>query len=317
MKNILVTGSLAFDYIMDFPGVFTDHINPASLHTINVSFLIHKLKKGFGGTAGNIAYTLSLLKTPPMILGAVGKDFAEYADFLSKNEIDIKHIKTIEGEFTSQAYVMTDKKDNQISAFYPGAMDYNHTLNIEQINPRPDLVLITPCGTKAFVNYVSECKKLGIPYLYDPSQQITALSDKEIIEGLTGAKIFINNDYEYEMIKKRLKFSDDDFLKHTEILIITKGEHGSLIKTLKESIQVGRAVPQEVSDPTGAGDGYRAGFIAGFSKGFELKTCGQMGAVAAAYAIEQYGTQNHKFTTEEFTKRYLQTFEEVIQLQNP
>lgn len=314
MKRIVVTGSLAYDYIMDFPGVFTDHINPASLHTINVSFLINKLKKGFGGTAGNIAYTLSLLETPSMIFGAVGKDFSDYADFLSKNKVNTKLIKTVEEEFTSQAYVMTDKKDNQISAFYPGAMDQNHTLNIEQIQPRPDFVLITPCGTKAFVKYVSECKKLNIPYLYDPSQQITALSDQEIIEGLTGAKIFINNDYEYDMIKKRLNRSDEEILKDVEIIIITKGEKGSLIITKREKIEVGVAKAKQVSDPTGAGDAYRSGFVAGFMRGFELKTCGQMGAVTAAYAIEQYGTQNHKFTISEFKKRYSQDFGEMIEL---
>lgn len=314
MKNILVTGSLAFDYIMDFPGIFTEHINPQALHNINVSFLIDKLKRGFGGTAGNIAYTLSLLKTKSLILGAVGQDFNDYKYFLSKYDIDTTQIKVIPDEFTSQAYVMTDKKDNQISAFYPGAMNYNHTLSIEQIEPKPDFVLITPCGTKAFVKYVSECKKLGIPYLYDPSQQITGLANEEILKGGKGAKIFINNDYEYEMIKKRLSFSDSDFLKHIEILIITKGQQGSIIKTKDKTITIKTATPKEILDPTGAGDAYRSGFVAGYVRGFDLKVCGQMGSVAAAYSIEQYGTQNHSFTISEFKNRYSQAFSEVVKL---
>lgn len=312
MDQILVTGSLAFDYIMDFPGNFTEHINPELAHKINVSFLINKLKKSFGGTAGNISYTFSLLKTKSTILGAVGEDFAPYKDFLSQQGINTSYLKTIPNEFTSQAYVMTDKKDDQISAFYPGAMNQNHTLSIEKINPKPDFVLITPCGIEAFVSYVNECKKLNIPYMYDPSQQITGLSNSQLLDGINGASIFINNDYEYETIKKRLNLSDIDILEKVDIIVVTKGKEGSLIKTKKETTNIKPAKVKEVLDPTGAGDAYRSGFMAGYSRNLDLTTCGQMGSIAASFAIERYGTQEHSFTIEQFKKRYLQSFGKAI-----
>lgn len=314
MKNIVVTGSLAYDYIMDYPGAFTDHINPASVHKINVSFLIDKLKKARGGTAGNIAYNLTLLKTSSSIIGAVGEDFGEYATFLTSHGIDVKNIKVIKNEFTSLGYVMTDKKDDQIWAFYPGAMNHNHNLRIETVEPKPDFAAITPCGSKALTSFPAECKKLKIPYLFDPSLQITSLTNQEIANGAEGAEIFINNDYEYEMIKKRLNFSDGDFLNKSKIIIITKGEKGSVIKTREKEINIPSVKPTQVNDPTGAGDAYRAGFIAGYIKGANLRTCGQMGATAAAYAIEEYGTQNHTFTIDEFKKRYVQAFQEMLEL---
>ena len=191
---------------MDYPGAFTDHINPSSTHKINVSFLINKLKKARGGTAGNVAYNLKLLKTSSSIIGAVGEDFTEYSDFLHSNGIDTKYIKVIKNEFTSLGYVMTDKKDDQIWAFYPGAMNYNQNLKIKTVEPKPDFVVITPCGSKALASFPKECKNLNIPYLYDPSLQITSLTNQQIIDGADGAEIFINNDYEYDMIKKDLRF---------------------------------------------------------------------------------------------------------------
>lgn len=315
MKNILVTGSLAFDYIMDFPGNFTDHINPEVAHKINVSFRVNKLKKARGGTAGNILYNLILLNTQAFIIGAVGQDFAEYAEFLSKKGVDTTHIKIIPDEFTSQAYIMTDKKDDQISAFYSGAMDYNHTFSIEDLIPLPSFVLITPNDIQAMSKYVKSCKKLRIPYLYDPSQCLTDLSNEQIMEGLKEAKIFINNDYEHAMIKKRLHLSDEDFLKHAEIVIITKGAEGSEIYTKNANISIPTVKPKEVLDPTGAGDAYRSGFMAGFIRNFDLKTCGQMAAVSATYAIEHYGTQNHTFAIAQFKRRYVQAFGEVLELE--
>lgn len=309
---ILVTGSLAFDYIMDFPGVFIDHINTSSTHKINVSFLIDKLKKGYGGTAGNIAYNMALLNIRPMILGSVGEDFNEYKNFLTNSGVDTSGIKTIKGEFSSQAYIVTDQKDDQIAAFYPGAMNSNKMLRIADLSEKPEIVLITPGGVEAMMNFVSECKALGIPYMFDPSQHITALSDEQIKEGLQGAKIFINNDYEYEMIKKRLEFSDEQFLDSAEIVIITKGAQGSVIKTKQGEINIKAAKTDGVSDPTGAGDAYRAGFICGFQKKLDLKICGQMGAIASCYTIEKYGTTSHTFSLEVFRARYKQNFGEEL-----
>ncbi|MDP3988387.1 MAG: carbohydrate kinase family protein [Candidatus Levybacteria bacterium] len=306
-KNILVTGSLAFDFIMDFPGNFTDHIHPELIHNINVSFVINQLKKEYGGTAGNIAYSLNLLKIPVSIIGTAGKDFTPYKNFLKKEGIDVSNIKIIKNEFTSQAYMITDKKDDQITAFYPGAMKFSDTLSVPS-KDKPALMLITPCTSKAFKKFVFECRNLNIPYMFDPGQHITEIPDEILADGLNGAKFFIGNDYEYAMIKKRLNLKDDDFLKKAEIVIVTLGEKGSVIKTGKSSIEISSAKAKNVVDPTGAGDAYRAGLVAGYIKGYSLKTCGQMGATLAAYAIEKYGTQKHRFTIKEFNKRYEENF---------
>lgn len=309
---VLVTGSLAFDFIMDFPGVFTEHINPETKHSINVSFLIDSLKKGRGGTAGNISYSLALLKTPSAVIGTVGEDFTDYKNFLSENGVDTTNIKTIKDEFSAQAYLVTDKKDDQITAFYPGAMKYGHTLKIP--TNKFDFALITPCGSKPMVNFVNQCKKLKIPYMYDPGQHITEATDESIRDGIQGSKIFIGNDYEYGMIKRRLKSSDKDFLNQTEIIIVTLGEKGSLITTKDKSFKISPAKAKKVLDPTGAGDAYRAGFMAGFTRNFDLKTCGQMGSVASCYAVEKYGTTNHGYSTTEFCLRYKENFQEKLEL---
>lgn len=311
MKNLVVTGSLAFDYIMDFPGNFTDHIHPELIHNINVSFVINGLKKGNGGTAGNIAYSLALLGMPVSVIGTVGEDFNPYKKFLKKVGVDVSNIKTIKNELTSQAYVITDKKDDQISAFYPGAMKYAHELKIPMKN-KPDFMLITPCTSKVVKNFSDQCKKLKIPYMFDPGQHITEIPNEIILDGITGAKIFIGNDYEYEMIKKRLKLKDEKFLEKSEIIIVTLGKKGSIIKTKNESVTITSVKVLNVVDPTGAGDAYRSGFMAGYAKGLPLKTCGQMGATAASFAIEKYGTQNHKFTINQFKNRYKQTFKENL-----
>ncbi|MDO8618962.1 MAG: carbohydrate kinase family protein [Candidatus Daviesbacteria bacterium] len=311
---ILVTGSLAFDLIMDFPGNFADNIDPTKLHILNLSFLVDRLKKERGGTAGNIAYGLALLRTKVAVLGAVGEDFADYAKFLELAGVNIKSIKTIKDESTAQAFIITDKKDNQLSAFYPGAMNKNTLLRITSLKSRPTMVVISPNHPKAMINITKQCRKLKIPYLYDPGMQLPSLKDDELKQGITGAKILIGNDYEIGLIKSRLKLDSQDLLKQVDILITTLGEKGSLIETENSSIKIAPGKPRVVDDPTGAGDAYRAGFIAGLTRGFDLKTCGQMGSIASCFAVEKYGTTNHTFTTAQFCKRYQQTFKSTLKL---
>ncbi len=317
---ITVTGSLAFDHIMDFPGKFGDHIMPDKIHQINLSFLVNTLNKQKGGTAGNIAYNLGLLKTPVAIVGAAGQDFSEYGKFLETAGVDISRIKIIDNESTSSAFIMTDQSDNQITAFYPGAMKDNSSLSIEG---NPELVVISPNDPKAMVNFTKQCQDKKIPYMMDPGMQLPRLEKEDLTMMINGAEILIGNDYEIALLKEKTNLDDRQILEQIKILITTLGEKGSVIQTgLPDSpsrsqgppgrweIKAGK--PNKVVDPTGAGDAYRAGFLAGFTKGFDLKTCGQMGAIASCYAIEKYGTTSHRFTVQEFSERYKENFGEEL-----
>ena len=314
MKNVLVTGSLAFDLIMNFPGKFAEHIDPTKLHILNISFLVESLKKERGGNSGNIAYSLSLLGVPSSILSNAGEDFEPYARFLRSHDIEVEDIKVIEGESTATAIIMTDKSDNQISAFYPGAMKQNINLSLKDLNSKADFAVITPDLPEAMEKFAGECKELKIPYLFDPGMQLPRLTDEQILSGIEGAEILVANDYEMGIITKRLKINEEGLMKKVKVLITTLGEKGSLNQTKDKKIEIAPAKPEEVKDPTGAGDAYRSGFLAGYLRGLDLKVCGQIGSVTSCYAVEKYGTTNHTFTIEEFGKRYKENFGEELNL---
>ncbi len=321
---ITVTGSLAFDHIMDFAGKFSDHIMPDKLHQINLSFLANTLSKQRGGTAGNIAYTLALLKMPVSILGTAGVDFIDYAKFLQNAGVDISNIQTIENNLTSSCFIMTDQADNQITAFYPGAMGYAEQLSLTQIPA--DFTVISPNNPQAMVKFATECQKSKTPFMLDPGMQLPALTDPELKNMLNGATVLIGNDYEISLLKKRLALDDSQLLNQVKILITTLGEKGSTIQTagLPDSPSRSQSPPGRwqidagkiirAVDPTGAGDAYRAGFLAGFLKNFDLKVCGQMGSLAACYAVEKYGTTNHRFEVYEFCERYKENYGEELKL---
>ena len=311
-KTILVTGSLAFDQIMDFKGKFAQHIDPTKLHILNISFNVENLKKQRGGTAGNIAYNLALLNNNPLILGAAGQDFTEYKSFLEASGVNTENIKIAADDFTAQATIMTDLDHNQITSYYPGAQKYSADLKIETINPKPDFVVIAPTDPQAMVNFANECQSLKINYLFDPGMLLPMLNDDDLKKSIDRATILIGNDYEMGIILKRLNTSAEDLLKTVEVVITTLGGEGSIIKTKTEEVKISPAKPREVLDPTGAGDAYRAGFLSGYLNGLDLKTAGQMGSVTACYAVENYGTTTHKFSPEEFKKRYQENFEEKL-----
>ena len=308
---ILVTGSLAFDHIMNFPGKFSDHIMPDKIHQINLSFLVTTLKKQKGGTAGNIAYTLALLKNPVSILGIAGSDFSDYKKFLQQAGVDTSQIKT-SPDITSSAYIMTDITDNQIAAFYPGAMNDAETLSLS--NTKTDLVVISPNNPKAMVKFVKECQNSGTDYMLDPGMQLPALDPEDLKMMTANATILIGNDYEISLLKEKVSLDDKQLLNQVKILITTLGDKGSSIQTPNETIQIDAGKPEEVVDPTGAGDAYRAGFLAGYSKGLDLQICGQMGSIASCYTIEKYGTTSHAFSLEEFKGRYKENFGEELKL---
>lgn len=309
---ITVTGSLAYDHIMDYPGKFSDHILPDKIHQINLSFLVNTLSKQKGGTAGNIAFNLALLKQDVSIVGAAGVDFLDYAKFLNDLGVDISQIKTIENNLTSSAFIMTDSADNQIIAFYPGAMDYAANLSLEKAST--DFVVISPNNPQAMVNFCNQCRTRNIPYLLDPGMQLPALSPGDLESMLKGATILIGNDYEIALLKDKLSLDEAAFLNQVKVLITTLGPNGSAVQTSEQKLEIKAAKPNKVVDPTGAGDAFRAGFLAGYINNLDLKVSGQMGSVAACYAIEKYGTTNHKFTAEEFGERYKENFGEELNL---
>lgn len=308
--GVVVTGTMGFDYIMDFTGRFADRIMPEKIHALSLSFLVDTLSKQFGGTAGNIAYTLKLLGVTPDILAPVGNDFAPYKAFLQKHHIGLSHIAVHNDVSTSAYFVMTDKEDNQIGSFFLGATKYAKDLSIAKVqkSSKKSFVILSPTEPGAMKKYVKECISHNYAYLYDPAFQIGNFSPTELREGIMGAQIFIGNDYEIALIEQKLEISHEELITMVPILISTLGSRGSIIETRKEAIHVKPAKPSDGSDPTGAGDAYRAGFVAGFLRGLDLAVCGQMGSVAAVYTVEKYGTQTHEFTKKEFIKRYKENF---------
>ena len=313
--SVLLSGSLAYDYIMDFPDSFKNHIMPDQLHILNVCFSVEKLEKNLGGTAGNIAYTMKLLGSDPIILCPLGSDSHDYVEHLKKHKISSDYISINNEKMSSSAHITTDKDDNQIAAFYSGAGNGAKNLVVKSIKENLDFALISPNQKEAMIGHAKECYELDIPLCFDPGQQITALSAQELMLLIGQAKFLIGNDYEMKLMQEKTGWDMEEILKHVEIVITTLGDRGSVITTQDQVIEVGVCTPNSVEDPTGAGDAYRAGFFFSYLQGHDYKTCGQMGAVAATYAVEHYGTQNHGFTMDEFKNRYEESFGETISLE--
>lgn len=299
---------------MNFPGKFVDRIMPDKLHQISLSFLADKLSKQFGGTACNIGYTLKLLGIEPLIVSSAGNDFAPYKEHLQKYSISTKHIPEFQEVPTGSYHVVTDQNDNQIAAFYAGPMEHNQELSLDDILEPIRLVVVSPHDHNAMMKHVSECITKKIPYLFDPAFQIDHFSKTELLRGISGATILIGNDYEMALIEKKTGLVKKDLLKLVPIVITTLGANGSWVETMSESLRIPPAKPINTSDPTGAGDAYRAGFVAGFLRGLSLSVCGRMGSVASVYTVETYGTQTHTFTKKEFAKRYQENFGEKLNL---
>lgn len=313
--RIVVTGSIAFDYIMSFPGRFKDHILPDKIHMLSVSFLVDSMRKERGGCAPNIAYSLALLGERPAVMGTVGQDFSDYRAWLERHGIDTSLIREIPDLFTASFFVSTDQDNNQIASFYTGAMARARDLSFHHVgSPKPTLAVISPNDPVAMTRYAQECKALGIPYMYDPSQQIIRLSAEELVDGARGAKVLIVNDYELEMFKNKTRLSDEEVQRLAEILIVTCGEEGSVIWADGRKVEVPAVCPSTMCEPTGMGDAYRAGIIKGMLRGYSWETTGRIASLAATYVLERHGTQNHHYTRAEFVARYRETFGDAPEL---
>jgi len=313
--RIFVTGSIAFDYIMVFPGKFKDHIIPDKMHVLSVSFLVDSLKRMRGGTAPNIAYNLALLGQKPTVVGTVGEDFAEYRAWLESRGVSTEGIKAIPNLFTASCFINTDMADNQITAFYPGAMSHASTLSLKNLHATTDdLVVVAPNDPQAMVHHVNECVELGIGYVYDPSMQAPRMTADELNAGFRGARMLTGNDYEFSMMAEKLGISEHDLRRRVPITVMTRGEAGALITVEGTEYDIPPARPTEVKDPTGAGDAFRSGLITGYSLGLPWDVTGRIAALTAVYAIEHAGTQEHSYTIDQFRARYRENYGDTPEL---
>jgi len=308
--DILVTGSVAYDYLMTFPGLFEEQFLPDQLAKISLSFLVDSMSRQCGGTAPNIAYTLGLLGEHPRVMATVGEDFADYRKCLESQGIDTDLMEIVPGEFTASFFATTDRSNAQIASFYPGAMGVAAKQSISEVQPRPDLVIVSPNAPDAMTKFAAECRQLNIPYLYDPSQQILRLEGRELARDMDGACFLFVNDYEFGLICKKTGWDLPQLLQHVEVVIETRGKDGASIYAGGEEIFIPAVPEQCIVDPTGVGDAFRGGFLAGYARGWGWELCGQLGSLAAVYCLEQKGTQNHSYTRAEFIKRFREHFDD-------
>lgn len=308
--DIAVTGSIAFDHIMNFPGKFKDHILADKLHILNVSFLVQDLRRLRGGCAANIAYAAALLGLNARLVGAVGSDFSEYRAWLTEQGIDLDGVQIHKDLLTASCFITTDGDNNQITGFYPGAMARGAEAKLGELpGQAPALATISPNDPEAMKAYPSECRELGIPFLYDPGQQVIALSGEDLLEGLTGAKVVVTNDYEASVLQDKTKLSVDALLERCEALVVTLGGQGCRVHIRGEgTIEVPAAPVGTVNDPTGAGDAFRGGLSKGIVSGCDWETSARLGTVAAAYCVEVHGTSAYAFTREQFDERFERAF---------
>jgi adenosine kinase len=304
MNPILVSGSLAYDRIMKFPGKFREHFHADKMHVLSVSFVVNTLEESFGGTAGNIAYNLALLREKPIIVSAVGGDFQKYREHLQKLGIDTNAMQLEIRIPTAVGHVITDDEDNQIAAFYAGAMARPYVQPI----PEAALAIVAAGNALDMVELAQKIHKRGTPFFYDPGQQVALLSGEELRSGMDGAEVLFGNDYEISMLLKKTGWNAKELLQHVGAVVMTLGAGGSQITTADKEFKVAPVKAIDVLDPTGAGDAYRAGFAAAWLKKMPLETCAKVGSAVAVYAVESYGTQNHVFMMQSLKDRYEATY---------
>ena len=305
---VVCTGSIAYDYILNFKGRFRDHILPDKTHILNLSFLVDNLHKRRGGVAGNYAYNLWLLGYPAAILATAGSDASEYRAWLQARGIDCRGLRLIEDEITATGFTTTDMDDNQITGYYGGAMRMAATLGLDDAPPEPAAVVIGPNDPEAMMRLAAECRERGVRYVFDPAHQLPRLDADDLTSAATGAWILIGNDYEIQLIKERMRCEDERLLECAEMVVTTLGRNGSRIAQRGGMVEIPPAPARQEVDPTGAGDAYRAGLVAGLLRGLDVSTAGRVASLAATHAVEQVGTAEHSYTHEGFAARFRESF---------
>lgn len=313
--DILITGSVAYDYLMTFPGFFKEHLLAEHLEKISLSFLVETLIRRRGGIAPNIAYTMALLGARPRVLATVGEDFEEYRTWLEAQGVDTLNIKVIPGKYTASYFCTTDKTNAQVASFYPGAMANATELSLHDLaGAKPDLVVVSPNEPAAMERTIRECKELGIPYIYDPSQQIIRFDGGILSRGVEGARALFVNEYEFELIKDKTKHTIEDLMKQLEFMVVTLGPQGATVYHDGSHTTVEAVPTDHIVDPTGGGDAFRGGFLTGYRLNMDWQTCARLGSLAATFCLENDGPQAHHFTAEEFLARYRQFYNDAGKL---
>ncbi|MEM6793477.1 MAG: carbohydrate kinase family protein [Acidobacteriota bacterium] len=295
---------------MVFPGKFQDHILPEKLHVINISFLVQEMRRMRGGCAGNISYSMALLGHGARVLATAGSDFSDYADWLEKHGVDLGGVKTHDDIATASCFITTDQTDNQITGFFPGAMGRAGELSLAELRgENAGLLIVAPDDPAAMMRHCREARELGLPFVFDPSFQVTAMEGEDLAEAARGAAMMVLNDYEFAVFCKKTGVDEETVFDLVDMVVVTLGGEGSKILRRGESdIAVPAAKIGEFVDPTGAGDSYRSGFLIGLANGFDLEVCGRMGSIASAYVVEQNGPQSHAYSLQDFIERYRENF---------
>jgi len=307
-RSIVVSASLAFDYIMTFPGSFKDHILPDKVHVLSVSFLFDSMRRHRGGVAGNIAYNLALMGEPPTVAGAGGSDFQSYRMAFERLDIDMSLVVDVADELTGSAFMTTDLDNNQIAGFFPGASSHAGAISVTEVAAGARAGVVGATTPEAMRRHVTEMAGAGCPVLYDPSQQVVALTAEDLAAGIEAAWAVAGSDYELAIMSQKTGIGVDELARRVPLLITTYGEQGSELRAGGEITRIPAVPAEPLIDPTGGGDAYRAGLLKGLLCGFDLTVSGRLASLAATYAVERRGTQEHGYSPEEFVARFDRAF---------
>lgn len=313
--KVILTGSIAIDYLMKFPGLFSDHLLPEHLDKVSLSFLVPELSRRDGGVGANIAYTLAMLGGKACLFSTAGQDFQEYAKRLEAVGVDTSSVRIIPEKFTASFFATTDQHNAQIASFYTGAMADSANLSLKEAPyDCDDFVMISPTDPSAMARYIEEALELCLKTLFDPGQQIISVDADLLRRGLDCAHGLFVNEYEFELMQKHTGYSETELLAKPVFSVITLGERGVRVNSAEGDIYVPALTGLNIVDPTGVGDAFRGGFLRGYLAGLSLKTCAEMGTVTAAACIQQNGTQVHHFTWDEFVTEYRKHFDDQGEL---
>jgi adenosine kinase len=314
--SVIVTGSIATDYLMKYPGHIREHIHMEQ-GKISLSFLVEEKAMSRGGCGPNIAYSLALLGQPHRLMGTAGQDFGDYKAWLEAHGVDTSLVRIYPDEFTATYTVITDLDQNQIAGFHSGAMSRARELSFYELNSKDiELVIISPNDPIGMLKYTEECRDLGVRFIFDPSQQLARFDGNQVLQGMSGAYGLTVNDYELEMIKQKTGLDETAILRRVEILIVTRGADGATLMSRKRRVDVPVVPPAAILDPTGVGDAFRAGLITGLVRGYPWEVTGQLGALAATYCLEKMGTMSHHYSLPEFAARYRENFGDAPELED-
>lgn len=305
--SALICGSIAFDTIMVFHDHFKNHILPDKIHILNVSFQVPVMRREFGGCAGNIAYNLKLLGGDPLPMGTAGGDFGPYAKWLERWQIDHRHIKVLEDAYTAQAFITTDLDDNQITAFHPGAMNRSHEVAVTE-SRGIDIGIVAPDGRDGMVAHAAQFAEAGIRFFFDPGQGMPLFDGPDLLRFLDQATWVTVNDYEAQLLQEKTGEKLEKLAQRVEALIVTLGAQGSKIYADGKTLNIPAVPARETRDPTGCGDAYRAGLLYGLTKRFDWETTGRIAALLGSLKIAHTGTQNHRFSPEQFWELFKGSF---------